>query len=78
MVIGFCLIGTESQKEGHVYNSLIKEPYVEYIHPLFGEYDIIAKVEAADYKELNNLKNRIREISGVKSAKIHPVTTFDI
>ena len=40
------------------------------LHPLFGEYDLIAKVEAEDFNALGQLVvDRIRSVSGVIDTK---------
>ncbi len=46
MAIGFVLISTAPAKEHEVYNELLKVKEIVELHPLFGEYDLIAKIEA--------------------------------
>ena len=45
--------------------------------PLFGEYDLIAKIEADDFEKLGNLVvNKIRSIDGVIDTKTLTGTKF--
>jgi DNA-binding Lrp family transcriptional regulator len=52
---------------------LIKSPNsreVIEIHPLFGEYDVIAKIEATYYENLGEIiVNKIRPIGGITDIK---------
>jgi DNA-binding Lrp family transcriptional regulator len=66
MVLGFVLISTAPQKEREVYNEVTKIKEVIEAHPLFGEFDIIVKVEAADYNRLGEvIVDKIRGVKGV-------------
>ncbi|MBU4255998.1 MAG: Lrp/AsnC ligand binding domain-containing protein, partial [Candidatus Thermoplasmatota archaeon] len=49
MAIGFVLISTAPAKEHDVYNELLKVSEIVELHPLFGEYDLIAKIDAEDF-----------------------------
>jgi DNA-binding Lrp family transcriptional regulator len=70
MAIGFVLISTAPAKEHEVYNELLKLKQIVELHPLFGEYDLIAKVEAEDFNELGQIVvDRIRTIHGVIDTK---------
>ena len=70
MVIGFILIKAAPTHEHEVYNDLIKVPEIVELHALFGEYDVIAKIEAEDYEKLGNIVvNKIRVIEGVIDTK---------
>lgn len=70
MAVGFVLIGVEPKKERDVYNALIKIDGVVEIYPLFGEYDLIAKVEAADYNQIGELVvSKVRAVPGVKTTR---------
>ena len=46
MTLGFVLIDTSATYEHEVYNKLSKVPEIIELHPLFGDYDLIAKIEA--------------------------------
>ena len=70
MAIGFVLINVAPAHEHEVYNKLSKIPQIIELHPLFGEYDLIAKIEADDFEELGTIiVNKIRSITGVLDTK---------
>jgi DNA-binding Lrp family transcriptional regulator len=70
MPIGFVLIRTELGQEREVYDKLLKVKGIKEIHPLFGEYDFIAKVNAKDFNALGRLiVNKIRTVKGVTDTK---------
>ncbi|HEU12988.1 MAG: Lrp/AsnC ligand binding domain-containing protein [Thermoplasmata archaeon] len=70
MAIGFVLISTAPGKEHEVYDELRKIKEIIELHPLFGEYDLIAKVEAKDFNELGKIVvDQIRSIPGVIDTK---------
>ncbi|AIY89755.1 Transcriptional regulator, AsnC family [Geoglobus acetivorans] len=58
------------RKERKVYDRLLKLQEVEEIYPLFGEYDLIAKINVKDFEELSEVVvNNIRSIEGVIETK---------
>lgn len=68
--MGFVLISTAPAKEHEVYNELLKVREVVELHPLFGEFDLIAKIEADDFNLLGQVVvDRIRSITGVIDTK---------
>ncbi len=70
MAVGFVLISTGPGREREVYEALLKVQNVIEVHPLFGEYDLIAKVEANDFNELGCIVvDNIRTINGVIDTK---------
>lgn len=70
MAVGFILINVATAHEHDVYNQLSKIPQIVELHPLFGEYDLIAKIEAKDFEELGTIiVNKIRTIIGVLDTK---------
>lgn len=70
MSIAFILVSTVPGKEQEVYNKISKVNYVVEIHPLFGEYDLIVKLDAKDYSELGKVVvEQIRTIEGVIDTK---------
>ncbi|MBN2598916.1 MAG: Lrp/AsnC ligand binding domain-containing protein [Candidatus Thermoplasmatota archaeon] len=70
MAIGFVLINVSPAHEHDVYNKLSKIPQIVELHPLFGEYDLIAKIDANDFEELGTIiVNKIRSITGVLDTK---------
>ncbi len=71
MATGFVLINTAPAHGHEVYNKLSKVPEIVELYPLFGEYDIIAKIEAENFEKLGELVvNKIRSIEGVIDTKI--------
>jgi len=77
MAIGFVLISAAPAHEHEVYNKLSKVPQIVELHPLFGEYDLIAKIEAEDFERLGNIVvNHIRSIEGVIDTKTLTGTKF--
>jgi DNA-binding Lrp family transcriptional regulator len=77
MAIGFILINVAPAHEHDVYNKLSKIPQITELHPLFGEYDLIAKIEADDFEELGTIiVNKIRSITGVLDTKTLTGLTF--
>jgi len=70
MAIGFVLIKVMPRKERAVYERLAKLDEVEELYPLFGEYDLIAKINVRDFEELSDVVvNKIRSIDGVIETK---------
>ncbi len=70
MAVGFVLISTAPGKEHDVYNALKNIKEIVELHPLFGEYDLIAKIDAKDFNELGKIVvDQIRNISGVIDTK---------
>jgi len=70
MVIGYVLISTAPAKEHDVYNELLKLKEIVELHPLFGEYDLIAKIESDDFNHLGQVVvDQIRTIKGVIDTK---------
>ena len=77
MAIGFVLISAAPAYEHEVYNKLSKVPQIIELHPLFGEYDLIAKIEAEDFERLGDIVvNKIRSIEGVIDTKTLTGTKF--
>ena len=77
MAIGFVLINVAPAHEHEVYNKLSKIPQIVELHPLFGEYDLIAKIDANDFEELGTIiVNKIRSIIGVLDTKTLTGLTF--
>ena len=66
MAIGFVFMRVSPLHESEVFNKLSKIPEVIELHSLFGEYDIIAKIEAKDYEHLGEIViHKIRTIDGI-------------
>ena len=70
MSIGFILIKAAPALEHEVYTKLSKIQEIIDLQPLFGEYDLIAKIEAEDFEKLGEIViNNIRSIKGVIDTK---------
>ena len=66
MAIGFVLIHVSTKCESEVLNKLSKIPEIIELHSLFGQYDIIAKIEAKDYENIGEIViHKIRTIDGI-------------
>jgi len=71
MAIGFVLINTATTKEHEIYNKLSRIPEIMELHPLFGEYDLIAKMYIDNYEDLENIiVNKIKNLNGVIDTKV--------
>lgn len=70
MAIGFVLVSTNTTKEHDVYTELSKIKEIVELHPLFGDYDFIAKIETEDFNKLGAIVvEKVRTIEGVKDTK---------
>ncbi len=77
MAIGFALITIAPVHEHEVYTKLSKLPKVIELHLLFGEYDLLAKIEADDFDSLGEIVvNKIRSIEGILDTKTLTGTKF--
>lgn len=77
MTIGFVLINTLPQFEHEIYNKLLKNEKINEVTPLFGEYDMIAKIDAKDFTEIGDIVlNHIRSLKGVIDTKTLTGTMF--
>lgn len=70
MAIGFALISISPLHEKQVYETLKGMPQVVEVHPLFGEYDLLVKIECQDIDAIGQvvIKN-IRATKGVMDTK---------
>jgi len=63
MLTGFILVNVEAKKEDAVYDALAKVKQIEGIREVFGQYDLIARIEARNLKEMRSLIiNKVRNI----------------
>ena len=70
MAIGFALLSISPLYEKSVFEQLGKIPEIVEVHPLFGEFDILVKMECADIDSLGGVVIRkIRSIKGVMDTK---------
>lgn len=64
--IGFVLVRVSPKHEKDVFNKLSKLLEVVEIHSLFGEYDLLAKVESVGYESIGEIVvSKIRTIDGI-------------
>lgn len=65
-MICFVLVITEAAMEHKVYTTLIRTPEIAEVHPLFGEYDLILKIEVDTFEEMKRvITSKVRSIKGV-------------
>ena len=77
MAIGFVLINVAPAHETEVYDKLQKISGISESHLLVGDYDMIAKIEAEDYRQIEELVvNKIKAIKGIVAAKTLLGTKF--
>lgn len=68
--IGFALLSISPMYEKEVYERLGKIPEITELHPLFGEFDILVKIEGQDIDTIGSVViNKIRSIKGVMDSK---------
>ncbi len=66
----FILLKAEPARERDVYQSLTQVPEVQETHALYGEYDLLVRVECSSSKELTRLlMEKMRQIDGVKETE---------
>lgn len=77
MAVAYVLITAEAGREKEVYDKLLKVPEVRELMPLFGEYDLICKLDAQDFDSLGQtILAKIRTIAGV--AQTRTLTTTKV
>jgi DNA-binding Lrp family transcriptional regulator len=70
MALGFVLVKISPKKEREVYEKLANLEEIEELYPLFGEYDLIAKIVVRDFEELSDVVvKKIRSLDGVLETK---------
>ena len=67
MAIAYVLISADVGKENDVLKELETLPSVKEAYFVFGVYDIVAKVESGDVRELKEVLTKIRRLEYVKS-----------
>jgi DNA-binding Lrp family transcriptional regulator len=68
MFTAFVLVKLAAGREKDVHNALMKLSEIQGIRPVFGDYDIIARIETADFRNIRDIvMNKIRRIDGVMS-----------
>ena len=70
MAIGFALLSISPLQEKVVYDTLKSVPEIIEIHPLFGEYDILVKIECSDIDQIGEvIIKKIRALKGIVDTK---------
>jgi DNA-binding Lrp family transcriptional regulator len=70
VAIGFVLMHVSPLHESEVFNKLSKLHEVIEVHPLLGEYDLIAKILAEDYESIGEIViHKIKTINGITDTK---------
>ncbi|MCK4332540.1 MAG: Lrp/AsnC ligand binding domain-containing protein [Thermoplasmatales archaeon] len=70
MAIGFALVSISPLKEKEVFEKLHTIAEIVEVHPLFGEFDILVKINCKDIDEIGSIViNKIRSTNGVMDTK---------
>ncbi len=70
MVIAFVLITTEPGREQEIYQALVDVDEIKDLHALFGEYDLILKVESDSIDSISQvITDKIRKLDGINDTK---------
>lgn len=78
MAIGFVLVTVAPASEHEVYEKLHKIDEITELYPLFGQYDFIARIEAATPTEIGGIVvNKMRALDGVADTKTLTVASID-
>lgn len=77
MPVAFVLINITPIHEHQVYNALSRIKEISELHALFGNYDVLAKIETSTMEEIGSLViNKIRSVEGVIDTKTLTGTKF--
>jgi len=67
MIEAFVLVVVKPGNEEKVYNALVKEDRVKEIYRVYGEYDIILRVEVENIGELDRFHDEVlRKVSNIE------------
>jgi len=70
MATGFALLTISPLKEKEVFEALTNMPEISEVHPLFGEYDILVKIESPDIDSIGDvIIKKIRSLKGIVDSK---------
>ena len=68
MFTAFVLLKLKAGKEQEVYKALMRYSEIQGIRQVFGDFDILARIETNDFKHIRDtVMNKIRSIDGVIS-----------
>ncbi|HJX04429.1 MAG TPA: Lrp/AsnC ligand binding domain-containing protein [Thermoplasmata archaeon] len=77
LVVAYVLITTATGKENLVLDNLRKIQGLSEVHQLFGQFDMIVRIETKDYDLLcDEVLGKIRTIPGVTSTRTLICATF--
>jgi DNA-binding Lrp family transcriptional regulator len=77
MATCYILIKSKPGMETKVFQKLKKMSGIKDSHILFGDFDIITKIESRDFDKIaENVIEKIRKIEGVLETKTFPCTEF--
>ncbi len=78
MAIGFVLVTVAPASEHEVYDKLLEIEEITELFPLFGQYDFIARIEAATPTEIGGIVvNKMRVLDGVADTKTLTAARID-
>ena len=70
MATGFALLSISPLHEKEVYEALNQMAEISEVHPLFGEYDILVKIECVDIDTIGEVViKKIRALTGIVDSK---------
>jgi DNA-binding Lrp family transcriptional regulator len=70
MATGFALLSISPLHEKEVFEFLSKMPEISEVHPLFGEYDILVKIECGNIDAIGEVViKKIRSLKGIVDSK---------
>jgi len=70
MATGFALLSISPLYEKEVFNALNTITEIAEVHPLFGEYDILVKINCSDIDEIGDVViKKIRALKGIVDTK---------
>jgi len=70
MATGFALLSISPLYEKEVFNALNGITEIAEVHPLFGEYDILVKINCSDIDEIGEVViKKIRSLKGIVDTK---------
>ena len=70
MAVGFALLSISPLHEKEVFDALKQMIEISEVHPLFGEYDILVKIESVDIDTIGEVViKKIRSLTGIVDTK---------
>lgn len=70
MATGFALLTISPLHEKAIFNALSNIAEIAEVHPLFGEYDILVKIDCSDIDEIGDIViKKIRSLKGIVDTK---------